>query len=139
MPSSKPAPVASDRSQLKVLVLDDDRFQLDLISELLNGLGITGVTCVQTAGDAMQKVVAKPDEFQLILLDLHLPGMDGFAFMEGMARAGYQGALVIVSGQSEDVMRGATLVARLRRFSLLGALTKPVQRHALRQLIDGKF
>ncbi|NVO07453.1 MAG: response regulator [Rhodoferax sp.] len=140
MPSASPQPSTStppSRQALKVLVIDDDSFQLSLLSELLRGLGIAGVTCVSSGREGMQQVTAAPAAFDLILIDLYMPGMDGFEFMDSLARANYTGAMVIVSGQSDDVLRGATLVARLRRFTLLGTLRKPVERAALSALIAG--
>ncbi len=137
--SATPSATPVSRSLTRVLVLDDDSFQLDLLSELLRGLGFGDLTCVKSAPEAMRKISAKPNSFDLILIDLHLPDMDGFQFMDGLATAGYKGGLIIVSGQSEEVMRGAALVAKLRRFTLLGSLTKPVEREPLAVLIRGLF
>jgi CheY-like chemotaxis protein len=127
------------RGQARVLVLDDDSFQLDLLTELLKSLGFLDLTCVTSSAEAIRKMAAKPNSFDLVLIDLHLPGEDGFHFMEGLSKADYKGALIIVSGQSQDVMRGAALVAKLRRFTLLGTLTKPVEREPLAALIRDHF
>ena len=128
-----------NRSKARVLVLDDDSFQLDLISELLKSLGLIDLTCVTSTTEALRKIAGKSGSFDLVLIDLHLPGEDGFQFMEGLAKVDYTGGLIIVSGQSQDVMRGAALVAKLRRFKLLGTLTKPLERESLAALIRELF
>jgi CheY-like chemotaxis protein len=128
-----------NRSKARVLVLDDDSFQLDLISELLKSLGLIDLTCVTSTAEALRKIAGKSGSFDLVLIDLHLPGEDGFQFMEGLAKVDYTGGLIIVSGQSQDVMRGAALVAKLRRFKLLGTLTKPLERESLAALIRELF
>jgi CheY-like chemotaxis protein len=133
---AKPAklpPVA--RHDLKVLLVDDDSFQLELISEVLRGLGIHDITTAASGAQALQAMGSKPPRFNLLLMDLHMPGMDGFQFMGELASTGYTGALIIVSGQSDDVMHAASLVAKLRRFTLLGSVPKPIGRAALAQLI----
>lgn len=124
------------RNELKVLLVDDDSFQLELISEILRGLGINSITQASSGAQALQAMSNKQQSFNLLVMDLHMPGMDGFQFMESVARDGFNGALIIVSGQSADVMRAASLVAQLRRFTLLGSVPKPVGRAALSELLS---
>jgi len=133
-PSSANTPIS--RNALKVLLVDDDSFQLELISGILEGLGLTDVTQASSGEQALQKLSGGPQRFNLMLLDLHMPGMDGFKFMESLAKVGFSGALIIVSGQSDDVMHAASMVAKLRRFTLLGTVPKPVGRAALSALIS---
>ena len=122
--------------QLKVLVVDDDPFQLEVISDSLMELGVRHVT--QATGGAMALNLITQNKnapFDLMLSDLHMPGMDGFEFMAEVAQKGFKGALVIVSGQTSDVLHSASLVARLRRFNLLGMLAKPVDKSAMAALV----
>ena len=128
------APIS--RNALKVLLVDDDSFQLELISGILEGLGVTDITSANSCEQALQRLSGGQQHFHLMLLDLHMPGMDGFKFMESLTKLGYSGALIIVSGQSDDVMHAASMVAKLRRFTLLGTVPKPVGRAALSALLS---
>lgn len=122
-------------SGLQALVVDDDPFQLEVISDLLRDLGVVSVVSAKSGADALRAMTGTRSPFHLMVSDLHMPGMDGFQFMEAAASAGFKGALIIVSGQSSEVMHSASLVARLRRFKLLGMLAKPVDRDALHALL----
>ena len=119
---------------LKVLLVDDDSFQLEMISEVMTSLGVSDITTVDSGEQALQHLSGQ-ERFNLMLLDLHMPGMDGFKFMDALTKVGYAGALIIVSGQSDDVMLAATMVAKLRRFTLLGTVHKPVSLAAVSSLL----
>jgi CheY-like chemotaxis protein len=133
---TKTSSAPGSRSMLRVLLVDDDDFQIDAITEILRGLGVRDIACASSGTEALQKLAPRDSGYHLIVLDLHMPGMDGFQFMESIAHGGYAGALIIVSGQSQDVLHAASLVARLRRFTLLGAVAKPVGRSALSDLLS---
>jgi len=123
---------------LKVLVVDDDPFQLEFIADVLRSLGVHDITLAASSDQALQAQnrFKGVTPFDLLLSDLHMPGKDGFQLMEAMATAGYKGALIIVSGQDSTVMHSAALVAQLRRFKLLGSIKKPVDKAALSELLS---
>lgn len=126
---------ASAKPATQVLVVDDDEFQIGLIEEQLRQLGVAEITTAHSGAQALERVAGRVGQFRLILLDLHMPGMDGFELMERLEAAGFSGGLVIVTGQSDDVRQGATLVAQLRKFRLLGSIPKPVERTALSAML----
>jgi CheY-like chemotaxis protein/anti-sigma regulatory factor (Ser/Thr protein kinase) len=59
-----------------VLVVDDEIFNLDLITDYLNESGID-VVCVETGEQALTALQETPYGFSAVLLDRMMPGMDG--------------------------------------------------------------
>ena len=58
-PHNKPSSaVPISRNDLKVLLVDDDSFQLELISGILQGLGISNVTTAASGEKALQLMFA---------------------------------------------------------------------------------
>ena len=123
------------RGALSVLAVDDDPFEIEVIAALLGKLGVLDITKA-VGGEAALRVLEKRcASIDLMLTDLHMPGMDGFEFMASAAKLGFNGALIIVSGQNQEVVHSASLVAQLRRINLLGTLKKPVTKEALARLV----
>lgn len=141
IPSSHTSSTAiKSRSLVKVLVIDDDPFQLEFIADALRTLGIRDITLAESGDKALQAMTQSQGKtaiaYDLMLCDLHMPGMDGFQFMASASQSGFKGALIIVSGQDKTVVHSASLVAQLRRFNLLGSLQKPVEPSALSELVS---
>ena len=130
-----PSKTSTPAQDIKVLLGDDDAFQRELIAGTLESLGVHQITQAASGDLALQKLTPAHG-FNLLLLDLHMPGIDGFQFMEALVNTHYAGALIIVSGQSDEVMHAASMVAKLRRFNVLGSVPKPVGRAALSALLD---
>jgi CheY-like chemotaxis protein len=136
-PEAKPTAVRKSREALKVLVVDDDQFQLEIIAETLRSLGLRNITEATSGDQALAAIHASrnAEPFDLMLSDLHMPGMDGFQFLASVAQGGFAGALIIVSGQTSDVLHSAALVAKLRRFTVLGSIAKPVDKDTLATMV----
>jgi CheY-like chemotaxis protein len=80
---------------------------------------------VETAGNgflALQKVRKNPNEFQLIVTDIRMPGMDGFSFIEHARTAGYGGPIVVYAG-----MVSADDRQRLRELHVQSVIAKPAR------------
>lgn len=96
----------------KILIIEDDRFLRELISRKL----ISENYQICEASDGEEGVrVAKAEKPDLILLDLILPGIDGFEVLSKIRQAAEVGQtpVIILSnlGQKEDIERGMKLGA----------------------------
>ena len=89
---------ATDILQARILVVDDQPANVLLLERMLGGAGYTSVT--STLDPRAVHALHKTNRYDLILLDLQMPGMDGFQVMEGLKEietAGYLPVLVITA------------------------------------------
>jgi signal transduction histidine kinase len=70
-----PEPVPVDRPRAKVLIVDDDERNAFAATQALESLGQELVTA-RSGPEALRKLLH--DDFAVILLDLHMPDMDGY-------------------------------------------------------------
>ena len=96
----------------KILVVDDDESIVDLVSTrlIIGGHNV----CVATNGFEAIRALAdlRP---QAMILDLSMPGMDGFGVLEHMAKPGaYQAPTLVLTARhlAQDVERAIRLGAR---------------------------
>ena len=119
----------ADGAPLRVLLLDDDSFLLELLAEMLEDLGNFTVLTESDARHALRTVAAeRPD---LLVCDLSLPDMDGIEFLQAAARAGFGGCVMLLSGMDSGVRKAAERLARAHGLRVLGAFPKPITREAL--------
>ncbi|MBI2100521.1 MAG: response regulator [Candidatus Vogelbacteria bacterium] len=95
----------------KILIVDDDKFLLDMYSLKFSERGFEVATAL-SADDALAQFNAG---FQpaIFLVDLIMPGMDGFQLVEKLRAAGAdkRAAIILLSnlGQKEDIEKGLGL------------------------------
>lgn len=96
----------------KILIIEDDKFLRELIARKLEREGYETAEAVD-GEDGFKKI--KTDKPDLVLLDLILPGIDGFEVLSKMKEdiSLAQTPVIILSnlGQKEDVDRGLKLGA----------------------------
>ena len=82
----------------RILIVDDQDANVSLLEQLLHDAGYTGVTSTMNPHEVC--VLHRKNGYDLVLLDLQMPGMDGFQVMEGLKTNdadGYLPVLVITA------------------------------------------
>ncbi|MEI7742742.1 MAG: HD domain-containing phosphohydrolase [Chloroflexota bacterium] len=108
--------------EARVLLVDDQELNLRVLRQVLERAGLRNITMTQDPY-AVAPLVAlhTPD---LIVVDLHMPGLDGFAVMDALRpqldAAGYLPILVLTADVTDEARRRA-LESGARDF-----LTKPI-------------
>jgi PAS domain S-box-containing protein len=69
--------------QASILIVDDQAANVQLLEQLLREAGYTNVA--STMDPRSVRALHRENRYDLILLDLHMPAMDGFEVMQGLA------------------------------------------------------
>ena len=88
----------------KVLIVDDQDANVQLLVQMLRGAGYARVTSTTNSRDVCS--LHLKNRYDLILLDLQMPGMDGFKVMEGLKEIetdSYLPVLVITAQPSQKL------------------------------------
>ena len=91
----------------RILIVEDeqhiaDGLRFNLVAEQHD------VEVVETGELALAQLSANPSRFELVILDVMLPGIDGFGVVSGLRRAGQFVPVLMLTarGRPEDVLRG---------------------------------
>jgi CheY-like chemotaxis protein len=113
------------RKKEVILLVDDEQDHLIITSRFLQSQGFECV-CVDRGWDALRVLSEQPVD--LILLDLHMPGMDGYCLAENiLSHTKYQ-SIPIVAFSCHDLTR---FKQRAMRAGMADFVPKPVDRERL--------
>ncbi|CAK9890773.1 MULTISPECIES: EAL domain-containing response regulator [Pseudomonas] len=117
-----------------ILIVEDHPFQHMYLQHLFSELGNFHFEAAQDGKEALEHLQRR--DFDLVLTDLLMPGMDGVQFIQGLARLRSKPDLAIMSAASKRMLMAASLVAKNLGVEVIGLISKPVKPDALRNLTE---
>jgi two-component system response regulator AlgR len=115
---------------LNVLVVDDEALARARLRTLLGDCTAPTAVVAAEAADAVQAMAAlQHGSFDVVLLDIRMPGLDGMALAQRIAALPRPPAVVFVTAHAEHAVQAFELEA-------LDYLTKPVRLERLQQTLQ---
>jgi len=127
------AAIAQAAQPPRVLVLDDDRFMLEVLTDMLEQVGVREVFAEASTRRALSTLEERnPDT---LICDLALPDMDGIEFLQAAAARGFNGRVILLSGMDAGVRDAAGELARVLGLHVAGTFRKPIGLDQLRSAV----
>ncbi|MDK9706851.1 MAG: response regulator [Desulforhopalus sp.] len=107
-----------NKGSTKILIADDDAMVRTTVSKILEMFGHQ----VDTAADGMGVLAAVDDSYDVIILDINMPDMDGFETMDRLNELNYEVPVLFLTGAGS--MDYAVKAINLGAYDFL---TKPIE------------
>ena len=116
--------------RLRILLVDDEALARARLRTLLADCATPGADVLAEAANATQAMAClQQGVFDLVLLDIHMPGVDGVALAGSIASLPLAPAVVFVTAHAEHAVQAFEL-------SAIDYLTKPVRLERLQQALQ---
>lgn len=117
-----------------ILVVDDASDNRELFKRYLirAGLSENQIELAENGEEALQKAAGR--SYRLILMDIQMPGMDGFQALHELRKNGYEGPIVALTAHAMKGDREKCLEAGFDEY-----LQKPLKKEALVEILNYKF
>lgn len=103
---------SSDTLHGKILIVDDKEANILLLERMLRGAGYDSIASTMDSGEVCE--LHRKHGYDLILLDLNMPDMDGFQVMEGLKEIEQNGYLpvLVITAQPDHKLRAFKVGAK---------------------------
>lgn len=119
------------RDQLRVMVVDDMSTSRGLITQALDGFGISQVGSAADGPSALQKIAAWP--VHLVISDMNMPGMNGLQLLHALRTnaATQRVGFLLITGKADR-----QIIETGKKLGMNNFLPKPFQPADLRTAIE---
>ena len=115
--------------EMEILVVDDSPDTLDMLCKLFE---MDGAVVAAASGARAALEIARQRDFDVVLSDISMPGMDGFEFLRALRDIPRQANVPVIAltgfGRAEDV-------ARAEAEGFFSHVTKPLDAHGLVEML----
>jgi len=116
---------------LRLLIAEDNKVNQKLATMMLTRAGFQ-VDIAANGEEAVHKITEKPNDFDLILMDIQMPGMDGFEATAAIREAGFHHLpIVAMTAHAVKGYREKCISAGMNDY-----VTKPIKRDELISAIE---
>jgi EAL domain-containing protein (putative c-di-GMP-specific phosphodiesterase class I)/ActR/RegA family two-component response regulator len=121
---------------MRALLIEDNDFQRNVARKTLERVGIIQISEASNGADALAQLTASPNAIDIVFLDLHLPGVDGIAFLRQLGEVRKDLAVVIVSGLEPALLTTVDMMAKAHQINLMGIIEKPITTQKLSNILS---
>ena len=120
-------------AKARLLAVDDSADSADLVARVAARCGYEAQA---TSDPTTVRALVMSWKPEVLTLDLCMPEADGIDLLSVLEETGFNGLLVIISGQDGWFRKAAGRLAETRSLKVVDDLQKPVDIAALRQLLS---
>ena len=127
---------ALERGDERILVVDDEPFQVDLVARLLSSLGYA-VTTAAASREALERFRNAPADFDLVITDMTMPELTGDRLAREILAIRPNMPLILCTGYSEAIDETKAKRLGIREFVMKPVVFKDLA-CIVRRALDGK-
>lgn len=127
--------MTENKKNLSILLVDDEPVVLNLVVKILGKLGYENIDTASNGNSALGKLITSDKRYEMIVCDLNMPEMDGVQFIRHAHNSGFEGGIILLSGEDPRILETALGFAKAHKLNVLAALKKPLSLNEIEKIL----
>lgn len=117
------------QNDTRILIVDDTKLGRLSVRKILIGLGFDKIEEISNGEEALE--LLKTKEFDLVLMDILMPGISGIETLIKIKEAGYKSKVLMVSADIQEATK-----VRCEESGAQGFINKPITEMKLKPVLE---